>query len=237
MKADFLYSGKSKTIYSTADPGVVLLEYRDDVTAFNGLKKAVLARKGIVNNYFNAAIMDALAKQGIATHFVKRLSANTSLVKRLDMLPVECVVRNIAAGNMSKRLGIVEGTILSAPVLEFFLKNDALDDPTINESHIQVFNWASTPEIAELKKVSLKINKILRVFFLQAGLLLVDFKLEFGRAEGQLWLGDEFTLDSARVWDADTQEKFDKDRFRRDLGNVIEFYELAAQRLGIQIPQ
>lgn len=236
MKKEFLYSGKAKTIYSTDDPNLFVLEYRDDATAFNGVKKAALSRKGLVNNYFNAHVMEMLEQQGIATHFVKRLSDTESLVKKLHMVPVEFVVRNVVAGGLSKRLGIEEGMELPEPIMELFLKDDALGDPMINESHVHVFKWATDAEVTELKKISLKVNDVLKTFFAKAGLILVDFKLEFGRADGKLVLGDEFTLDGSRVWDVETKKKFDKDRFRRDLGDVIESYEEAAKRLGIEIP-
>ncbi len=235
MKKTILATGKSKTIYTTDDPNLLVMEFRDDATAFNGVKKASLARKGKVNNHFNAHVMQLLAAENIAVHFVKLLSETESLVKKLDMIRIEFVVRNVVAGGISKRLGIEEGMVLPEPTLELFLKDDALGDPMINESHVHVFNWAKDEEIAELKQRTLRINTILKAFFAKAGLTLVDFKLEFGRADGKLLLGDEFTLDGCRVWDTKTQKKFDKDRFRRDLGEVIESYEEAAERLGIDV--
>ncbi len=237
IKQAAVYTGKAKTVYATDDPELFVMEYRDDATAFNGVKKAALDRKGKVNNYFNAHVMQVLEHQGIKTHFVKLLSDNESLVKKLDMIKVECVIRNVVAGGISKRLGIEEGMVLPEPTFEFFLKDDALGDPIINESHIHVFKWATDAEVTELKRKTFLVNDILKAWFATAGLTLVDFKLEFGRHHGELLLGDEFTLDGCRVWDAVTQEKFDKDRFRRDLGNVIEFYEAAAKRLGINIPE
>jgi phosphoribosylaminoimidazole-succinocarboxamide synthase len=211
------------------------MEFRDDATAFNGVKKAALARKGQVNNHFNAFIMGHLAAAGVSTQFVELYSPSESVVKHLEMIPIESVVRNIAAGNLAKRLGIAEGRALSPATLEFYLKNDAQNDPMINESIIEAFQWATAAEITQIKEQSIRVNEVLKPLFLKAGLLLVDFKLEFGRFEGQIILGDEFTPDGCRIWDAETAEKLDKDRFRRDLGNVIESYEIVAQRLGIPL--
>lgn len=235
--AEALYAGKAKTIYPSSNPNEFILEFRDDTSRFNGLKIEKLARKGLVNNYFNAFIMEYLAAQGVATHFIKRLSDITSLVKRLEMIPVECVVRNRAAGGIAKRLGLEEGMVFAEPTFEFFYKNDALGDPIINDSHILTFGWASAEEIAEMKRLSLKVNAILQPLFAKAGMILVDYKLEFGRVDGQLVLGDEFSPDGCRVWDQDTLEKLDKDRFRQDLGNVVESYEIIAERLGIALPK
>ncbi len=230
-----LYTGKAKSVYSTDDNDYVILEFRDDTTAFNGEKMAQLTDKGKVNNQFNAFIMRYLADHGIANHFVKSLSPTESLVKHLKMLPIECVIRNRVAGGLSRRLGIEEGMELQEPILEFFLKNDALNDPMINESHIRVFGWASDAEVATMKCLTLKVNDILTPLFAQAGLLLVDYKLEFGYFHDQLLLGDEFSPDGCRIWDSKTHDKLDKDRFRRDLGNVIESYKQVATRLGIDI--
>lgn len=237
QKGHHFYSGKAKSIYATHDPEVWVLEFRDDATAFNGVKKATLKNKGAINNYFNAFFMEKLAAKGIATHFIQRISDTESLVRRLEMLPVECVVRNITAGNLCKRLGVPFGMRLSQPIFEFFLKNDALNDPIINEDHIRAFGWASEQEIAKMKERTLQINTILQQIFADKNLLLVDFKLEFGRLKNDLVLGDEFTLDGSRVWDKTTQEPFDKDRFRQDLGNVIESYQEVARRLGIEMPE
>jgi len=235
QKKDQCYTGKAKSLYKSDNPRYLIMEFRDDATAFNGVKKAALARKGQVNNHFNAFIMQHLEAAGINTQFVQLFSQTESVVKHLEMIPVESVIRNIAAGNLAKRLGIEEGRELSSPTMEFFLKNDAQNDPMINESIIRAFNWASDAEIAQIKKQSMHVNEILQPLFLKAGLLLVDFKLEFGRCEGQIVLGDEFTPDGCRIWDAKTREKLDKDRFRRDLGNVIESYEEVAQRLGVNL--
>lgn len=236
MQTQPFYTGKAKSIYATSDTNVWILEFRDDATAFNGIKKASLANKGRVNNYMNAFFMEKLAEAKISTHFIQRLSDNTSLVRRLEMLPIECVIRNITAGNLCKRLGIETGITLDPPIFEFFLKNDALNDPIINEDHIRAFGWASVEEISLLKQLTFQVNEILKSLFTAANLLLVDFKLEFGRLNGQLVLGDEITLDGCRIWDAKTLEPFDKDRFRKDLGQVIESYLEVANRLGIHIP-
>ncbi len=231
-----LYSGKAKTIYETDHPEEFVLEFRDDTSRFNGEKIEKLARKGMVNNYFNAYIMDYLQKSGVKTHFIKKLSDTTSLVRRLEMIPVECVVRNRAAGSMCKRLGIEEGVELKQEVFEFFLKDDALGDPLINDSHILAFDLATEMDMSCMRTLSYEVNQALEPLFADAGMILVDFKLEFGRVGDDLILGDEFTPDGCRIWDKQSQEKLDKDRFRRDLGNVVESYEIVAKRLGIDIP-
>ncbi len=230
-----LYTGKAKSVFATDDPERYVMRYRDDTSAFDGGKKASLARKGAVNNKFNAFIMGKLAEAGILSHFERLLSDTESLVKRLDMIPVECVVRNIAAGSLCRRLGVTEGTELNPPTFEFFLKNDALHDPMINDSHILAFNWASAAEIARMRELTFAVNTVLKKLFLDAGILLVDYKLEFGRYHGEVLLGDEFSPDGCRLWDAKTGEKLDKDRFRQDLGNVIEAYEEVARRLGVDL--
>lgn len=230
-----LYSGKAKTVYTTDDPDLFVMEFRNDTSAFDGTKVAKLEGKGKVNNYFNAHIMEQLQAQGIATHLVKLLSEQTSLVKKLDMIPVECVIRNYAAGGICKRLGLEEGQAFETPIFEFFLKNDALHDPMICESHILTFGWATEAEIQQMKELTFKVNAVLKPLFAAGGLKLVDYKLEFGRSEGELLLGDEFTPDGCRLWDSETGEKFDKDRFRRDLGDVIGHYQQAAERLGIKL--
>ena len=232
---DELYSGKAKSVYNTDDQDHLVLLFRDDTSAFDGEKIASLARKGMVNNKFNAFIMRKLEQAGIPTHIEEVLSDNQSLVKRLDMIPVECVVRNIAAGSICRRLGVKEGLDLDPPTFEFFLKNDELHDPMINDYHIRAFGWASEQEVETMKQLTFKVNEVLKKLFLDAGLLLVDYKLEFGRFHGQVVLGDEFTPDGCRLWDAKTREKLDKDRFRQNLGNVIEAYEEVARRLGVEL--
>jgi phosphoribosylaminoimidazole-succinocarboxamide synthase len=232
QKGNELYAGKAKSVYETDDPDLLIMEFRNDTSAFDGKKIAQLDRKGMVNNKFNAYVMGKLVDAGIETHFEKLLSDNESLVKRMTMLPVECVVRNRAAGSLCRRLGIEEGTELNPPVFEFFLKDDALGDPMINDSHIITFGWANETQIAEMKALTLKINDVLKQLFEVGNLILVDYKLEFGLFKGKVILGDEFSPDGCRLWDADTLEKMDKDRFRQDLGNVIEAYEEVARRIG-----
>ncbi|PVZ69661.1 phosphoribosylaminoimidazolesuccinocarboxamide synthase [Pelagibaculum spongiae] len=235
-KRDELYAGKAKSVFTTDNPELVIIEYRNDTSAFDGAIIEQLNRKGLVNNYFNAFIMQQLAKAGIPVHQVELLSETESLVKRLDMVPVECVVRNRAAGSICKRLGVKEGLELTPPTFEFFLKNDALHDPMINEHHIESFGWADKDVIAEMKALTFKINDILKPLFAKAGLILVDYKLEFGVQNGQVYLGDEFSPDGCRLWDAETLEKMDKDRFRQGLGGVIEAYEEVARRIGCELP-
>lgn len=236
-KGDYLYAGKAKSVYLTDDPSKLILHFRNDTSAFDGEKIEQLDRKGTVNNRFNAFIMEALEQQGIGTHFEQLLSDDESLVKRLDMIPVECVVRNYAAGSICKRLGVKEGIELHTPIFEFFLKDDARHDPMINEYHIRAFGWATDQEVARMKEMTFQVNEVLTRLFLDADMLLVDFKLEFGRYQDDLLLGDEFTPDGCRIWDAKTREKLDKDRFRRNLGNVVEAYEEVAHRLGVPVEE
>ncbi|MEQ5834046.1 phosphoribosylaminoimidazolesuccinocarboxamide synthase [Marinobacter sp. R17] len=233
-KREALYSGKAKSVYRTDDPDRFVLLFRDDTSAFDGEKKEQLARKGMVNNRFNAFIMEKLEAAGIPTHFEKVLSPVESLVKKLDMFPVECVVRNYAAGSLCRRLGVEEGQALQPPTFELFLKDDALHDPMINESLAETFGWAGADDLAQMKTLTYKVNDVLKKLFDDAGMLLVDYKLEFGRSDGQIVLGDEFSPDGCRIWDKDTRKKMDKDRFRQGLGEVIEAYEEVGRRLGIQ---
>ena len=234
-KRQEIYRGKAKTVYATDEPDLLWLAFRNDATAFDGEKKAQLENKGEVNNKINAFIMGKLEAAGIRTHLVRMLSATESLVRKLTMIPVECVVRNVVAGSMSKRLGIPEGKVLATPVFEFFYKSDALHDPMINDAHIEVLGWATKDEIAQMKALTFRVNDVLKPLFAEAGITLVDYKLEFGRYRGELLLGDEFTPDGCRLWDSKTQEKMDKDRFRRDLGNVIEMYMEVARRIGVAL--
>ncbi|HWK55098.1 MAG TPA: phosphoribosylaminoimidazolesuccinocarboxamide synthase, partial [Hyphomicrobiales bacterium] len=223
-KRELIYTGKAKSVYSTDDPKLFVMHYRNDTSAFDGTKVEKLADKGRVNNLFNAFIMDKLAQAGVKSHFVKRLNDNDSLVLKLDMIPVECVVRNHAAGSLVKRYGIAEGTAIDPPTFEFFLKSDALHDPMINDSHILSFGWATQEQIDAMKALTFKVNGVLKQLFDAAGMLLVDYKLEFGMHDGELLLGDEFSPDGCRIWDKATRKKMDKDRFRQDLGDVIETY-------------
>jgi len=235
-KRQELYRGKAKTVYATDDPNRLVMHYRDDVSAFDGVKLAKLAQKGETNNKINGYVMGRLAAQGIPTHFVRLLNERESLVKAMKMIPVECVVRNVCAGSMAKRYGIEEGFRLREPIFEFFLKSDALHDPLCNEDHIRVLGWATPEDIQQMKKLTHDVNAVLKPLFADAGIDLVDYKLEFGHPvddpDGPLTLGDEFTPDGCRLWDAKTGEKLDKDRFRRDLGSVIEHYREVAQRIG-----
>lgn len=236
QKGNVLYQGKAKTLYASEDEALLIMAYRDDATAFNARKKATLPRKGLVNNHFNAFIMHYLESQGIKTHFLTVLNDTESLVRKVDIIPLECVVRNVAAGSLCKRLGIERGRILSSPLFECYLKNDALSDPLLNDDHVRLLNIASSEEVALIKKWSVAINKALLPLFLKAHLTLVDFKVEFGRLGDDIILGDEFTPDGCRLWDTKTGRVFDKDRFREDLGNVIESYEEVAERLQIRLP-
>ena len=234
-KQKLLAQGKAKSMYETESESVLLMEFRDDASAFDGKKMSALNNKGKVNNQFNAFILDLLTKEGIETHFIETISTHESLVKKLDMFPIECVVRNRATGSLCRRLGVEDGLVLDPPLFEFFLKDDALGDPLINENHILSFKWASQSDIDEMKRLTFQVNEILRELFDKANLILVDYKLEFGKFEGRVLLGDEFTPDGCRLWDKDTLEKLDKDRFRQDLGDVIESYQEVANRLGIEI--
>ncbi|MEO8536674.1 MAG: phosphoribosylaminoimidazolesuccinocarboxamide synthase [Betaproteobacteria bacterium] len=238
-KAQELYRGKAKTVYATSDPMRLVMHYRDDVSAFDGAKLAKLERKGETNNRINAFVMQRLARAGIPTHFVSLVSDRESLVRAMKMIPVECVVRNVCAGSMAKRYGIDEGTRLPEPIFEFFLKSDALHDPLVNDDHIRVLEWATVDEIAQMKAMTHRVNDVLKPMFAAAGIDLVDYKLEFGHPlddlDGLLVLGDEFTPDGCRLWDAKTGEKLDKDRFRRDLGDVIEHYRDVGRRLGVPL--
>ena len=232
-KGELINSGKAKSLYKSSDPDFYIMHYRDDTSAFDGVKKESLEGKGKTNNKFNAFIMLILEKEGVATHFQKLLSDTESLVKKLDMVPVECVVRNVTAGSICKRLGLQEGLNLDPPTFEFFYKNDELHDPMINDYHIKSFGWASDEQIEEMKIKTFQVNDTLKRLFSEAGMILVDYKLEFGSFKGKLLLGDEFTPDGCRVWDSETREKLDKDRFRQDLGNVVESYQTIAKKLGI----
>lgn len=233
-KRELLYTGKAKSVYTTDNPDYLVLVFRDDTSAFDGKKVEQLDRKGRVNNTFNAFIMGKLAEAGITTHFEKQLSPTEALVKRMTMIPVECVVRNFAAGSLCRRLGVTEGLELNPPTFELFLKNDALGDPMVNESHVKSFGWATEEQLARMKELSFEVNKVLKDLFAAGNMLLVDFKLEFGLFHGEVVLGDEFSPDGCRLWDKDTRKKLDKDRFRQGLGDVVEAYEEVGQRLGIQ---
>lgn len=233
-KRQELYAGKAKSVYLTDDPDRLVLTFRDDTSAFDGKKKEALERKGMVNNRFNAFIMEKLQAAGIPTHFETLLSDTECVVKKLEMIPVECVVRNIAAGSLVKRLGVDEGQALTPPTFELFLKSDEKGDPMINESLAETFGWATPEQLAEMKALTFKVNEVLKQLFADGGMLLVDYKLEFGLFHGAIVLGDEFSPDGCRLWDAETREKLDKDRFRQGLGGVIEAYEEVGRRIGVE---
>ena len=225
--------GKAKSLFTTSNDMHLIMHFSDDTSAFDGKKKEALLGKGSVNNQFNAFIMEYLEKEGIATHFEELLSETDSLVKKLEMAPVECVVRNVAAGSICKRLGLEEGIDLNPPTFEFFYKDDDLGDPMINEYHIKSFGWATAEQVEQMQEKTFQVNDALKKLFSDAGMLLVDYKLEFGSFKGELLLGDEFTPDGCRVWDVETREKLDKDRFRQGLGDVVESYQIMAKRLGV----
>ena len=232
-----IYEGKAKVLFEGPEPGTVVQYFKDDATAFNNKKKGVITGKGVLNNRISEYLMVRLQEIGIPTHFIKRLNMREQLVREVEIIPVEVVIRNVVAGSLAKRLGMEEGTPLPRSIVEFYLKNDDLDDPMITEEHITAFGWASHQELDEIVNMSLRINDFLSGLFLGVGIRLIDFKLEFGRwyndDEVRLVLADEISPDSCRLWDAKTNEKMDKDRFRRDLGKVEEAYQEVARRLGI----
>ena len=230
-----LYRGKAKTVYTTDNPDLLILEFRNDTSALDGERIEQFDRKGMVNNKFNHFIMGKLEAVGIPTQMERLLSDTEILVKKLDMVPVECVIRNRAAGSLVKRLGVEEGMVLNPPIFDLFLKNDAKHDPMINESYCETFGWVSRENLAEMKRLSYIANDVLSRLFDDAGLILVDFKLEFGLYKGQVVLGDEFSPDGSRLWDKETLDKMDKDRFRQSLGGLIEAYEEVARRLGVKL--
>ena len=226
-----IYEGKAKKLYETNDADLVIQEFKDDATAFDATKRGTIVNKGIVNNKLSEKIFTMLAKNGIPTHFVERLNDRDMLVKRVKIVPIEVTMRNIVAGGMSKLLGLDEGIILKKPVLEWHYKEDKLHDPLINDDHVQALGIATDKELAAIKKYSYKINELLKKFFDAKNLILVDFKLEFGRFKGKIILADEISPDTCRLWDKTTKEKLDKDRFRRDLGNVEGAYKEVLRRV------
>lgn len=230
-KRELLYSGKAKEVYTTDDPSLCVVYFRDSATAFNAQKKGEIAGKGELNNLISTHFLRLLEAHGVETHFVSHLGPREMLVWRLEIIKVEVVVRNIAAGSLSQRLGLPEGTQLARPVLEYYYKDDALGDPLVNDYHIQALGWANPDEMSAIAATALRVNDILRPALSAIDLLLVDFKLEFGRFAGRVLLGDEISPDTCRFWDAKTKEKLDKDRFRRDLGGVLEAYQEIYQRL------
>jgi phosphoribosylaminoimidazole-succinocarboxamide synthase len=230
-KREQLYEGKAKRVYRTDSPGLYLVDYKDDATAFNGAKKGTIQNKGVLNNLISTVFFRLLEEKGISTHFVEQVSDREMLVKSLDIIKVEVVVRNIVAGSLAKRLGIPEGKVLTDPILEFYYKDDDLGDPMINDYHIRALGLATPAQMNKITELSLKVNKILLKYLSDKNIDLVDFKLEFGVHDGVLILGDEISPDNCRFWDKSTHEKLDKDRFRRDLGKVEEAYEEVYRRL------
>ena len=231
-KKEQLYEGKAKKVFATDDPDLLIVSYKDDATAFNGLKKGTIAGKGIINNQMSNHLMMLLEKQGVPTHFVKELSERETLVKRVRIIPLEVIVRNIAAGSFSKHYGVEEGVVFDKPTIEFSYKNDALGDPLLNLHHALALKVATYRELQTIERYAMRINGILQEFWATCGVTLVDFKMEFGRlADGSIVLADEISPDTCRLWDSDTHEKLDKDRFRRDLGGVEDAYAEIMRRL------
>jgi phosphoribosylaminoimidazole-succinocarboxamide synthase len=231
-KREQLYEGKAKKVFATDDPTLVLVDYKDDATAFNGLKKGTIEGKGVINNRVTNHLMRLLEKNGVPTHLVKELSPRETLVKKVQIVPLEVIVRNVAAGSLSKRLGLPEGTPMAKTVLEFCYKNDELGDPMVNQYHIAAMGWATDAEMETISNYALKVNQVLTDYLKDLNIELVDFKLEFGRvADGTIVLADEISPDTCRFWDATTHEKLDKDRFRRDLGGVENAYHEILKRL------
>lgn len=223
-KLDMLYEGKAKKIFDTDDQRYYWVEYKDDATAFNGLKKGTILNKGIINNKMSAMLFAYLQQNGVDTHFHELINDREQIVRRLEMIPLEIVVRNIVAGSLAKRVGQEEGYMLASPVLEFYYKNDELGDPMVNETHAQAMGWANLDQLESMKQIAKKVNGLLTQVTAKAGIDLVDYKLEFGLDQGKVMLGDEISPDTCRFWDIQTKEKLDKDRFRRDLGRVEEAY-------------
>ena len=233
-KLEQLYEGKAKKVFLTDDPDVLIVDYKDDATAFNGVKKGTIVGKGVINNRMTNHVFKLLEKEGVPTHFVEELSDRETAVKRVEIVPLEVIIRNVAAGSFSKRLGVEEGTEFTEPTIEFSYKNDALGDPLINDYFARALNLATWEEIETIKKYAFKINEVIKAYFLQADMKLIDFKIEFGRYHGEIILADEISPDTCRLWDVHTNEKLDKDRFRRDLGNVEEAYNEVFSRLGLK---
>ena len=232
QKKEQLYEGKAKKVYATDDPDLLIVDYKDDATAFNGLKKGTIAGKGVINNQMSNRLMERLEKAGVPTHYVKELSERETLVKKVGIVPLEVIVRNIAAGSFSKRYGVPEGIVFDAPTVEFSYKNDDLGDPLINTSHVLAMHLATKEEIETIKRYALRVDEVLSAFWAECGVTLVDYKLEFGRlSDGTIILADEISPDTCRLWDSKTGKKLDKDRFRRDLGDVEDAYTEVMRRL------
>lgn len=231
MSRELLYEGKAKRVYSTEKPEEYMIEYKDDATAFNGEKKSEILGKGVLNNKISSIIFELLEKNGVETHYIKQVSEREMLVKKVEIVPLEVIVRNVIAGSLSKRLGIEEGKVLSKPLLELCYKNDELGDPFITEDHIEIMELVDKEGLDKIKAMALKVNEVLKGYFLEKGINLIDFKLEFGYSKDGIVLADEISPDTCRLWDVKTKEKLDKDRFRRDMGGLIEAYENVVGRL------
>ena len=232
---ELLYEGKAKQVYATDDPAIVMVHYKDDATALNGLKKGTIVGKGAINNQMSNYMFKLMEQNGIPTHFVQQLNARDTLVKRVQIVPLEVIVRNVAAGSLASRLGVAEGTPMDPVVLELCYKNDELGDPMVNTSHILAAKLATQQEVDTLRSMALRVNEVLKTRLLEANLRLIDFKIEFGRLpNGTILLADEISPDTCRLWDMDTGEKLDKDRFRRDLGHTEEAYQEVMRRLGLE---
>ena len=231
---DQMYEGKAKQVFATTDPEIVMVHYKDDATAGDGEKKGTIRDKGIVNNKLSNALMQKLEKEGIPTHYVKELNDRDTLVKKVEIVPLEVIIRNVAAGHFTLRMGVPEGTAFKTPILEFSYKNDDLHDPFINRYYALALDLATEEEINTIEKYAFQVNEIMKQYFGSLGIDLVDFKIEFGRYKGQVILADEVSPDTCRLWDKETHEKLDKDRFRRDMGNVEDAYNEVFRRLGIE---
>ena len=231
-KLQQLYEGKAKKVFATNDPEKLIVEYKDDATAFNGLKKGTIKGKGIINNQMSNRLMAYLEKQGVPTHFIEEINERETIVKKVSIVPLEVIIRNISAGSFAKRYGVEEGIVFDQPTIEFSYKNDELGDPLLNHYHALALKLATAEEIETIEKYAFKINEVLKAFWLSAGVTLVDFKLEFGRlSDGTIVLADEISPDTSRLWDVKTHEKLDKDRFRRDMGGVEEAYAEIMKRM------
>jgi phosphoribosylaminoimidazole-succinocarboxamide synthase len=226
-----MYEGKAKIVYATSRPDLVIQYFKDDATAFNALKRGTIVGKGVVNNRMSATLFELLGRRGVPTHYVATLSEREMLCRRLDIIKIETIVRNVVAGSLAKRTGLEEGAAVKVPVVELYYKSDPLGDPMLNDDHVRMLQLASPAELAWIKRMARRVNSVLRPHLKTRGLLLVDFKLEFGRAGRRLYLGDEISPDTCRLWDARTREKLDKDRFRRDLGGVEEAYQEVYRRV------
>lgn len=226
-----LYEGKAKIVYATSRPGLIVQYFKDDATAFNALKRGTIVGKGVVNNRISAALFEALERARVPTHYLATLSDREMLCRRLDIIKIETIVRNIVAGSLAKRTGREEGTPVARPIVELYFKSDPLGDPMINDDHVRMLRLATPTELAWIRRTALRVNGVLRPHLRRRGLLLVDFKLEFGRAGGRLYLGDEISPDTCRLWDAATRTKLDKDRFRQDLGGVEDAYQEVYRRV------